>query len=101
MHVSSLHHNGEGAIIEGLSHVYLHLSVEPVVQQQVVSHSDPVRLHGVPLPIVVITYVTCRWVAEGGQTGGQTSVVSRCGNSRTNQSDPPTGLASRIFHTST
>ena len=43
-----------------ISHVYLHLSVEPVVEQQVVCHSDPVRLHGVPLSVVVITDVTCR-----------------------------------------
>jgi len=39
--------------------VDLHLSVESIVEEKVVSHAYAVRLHGVTLPIVVVTYVTC------------------------------------------
>ena len=42
------------------AHVNLHLPVETVVEEKIVSHSDTMRLHGVPLPVVVITYITCR-----------------------------------------
>ena len=38
--------------------VDLHLSVQPVVQQQVVRHPYPVGLHGVALAIVVVPDVT-------------------------------------------
>lgn len=40
------------------TYIYLHLSVEPIIEQQVVSHADSVRLHGVPLTIVVISNIT-------------------------------------------
>ena len=48
------------------AYVYLHLSVEPVVQQEVVCHSDPMRLHRVTLPIVVVSNVPCE-IREGGE----------------------------------
>ena len=38
--------------------VDLHLSVQPVVQQQVVRHPYPVGLHGVALAIVVVPDIT-------------------------------------------
>ena len=37
------------------THVDFHLLVEPVIQQQVVRHSDAVRLHRVALAVVVIS----------------------------------------------
>lgn len=41
-----------------LTYIYLHLSVEAIVEQQIVSHADSVGLHGVPLTIVVISNIT-------------------------------------------
>ena len=41
------------------THVDLHLSVESVVEEEVVGHAYPMRFHGVPLSVVVITNVTC------------------------------------------
>uniref|UniRef100_A0A8C6HXR3 Uncharacterized protein n=1 Tax=Mus spicilegus TaxID=10103 RepID=A0A8C6HXR3_MUSSI len=34
-----------------------HFSVETIVEQQIVSHADSVRLHGVPLSIIVVSNV--------------------------------------------
>lgn len=41
------------------THVDFHLSVEAVVEEEVVSHANSVRLHWVTLSIVVVTYVSC------------------------------------------
>ncbi len=41
-----------------MTYIYLHLSVETIVEEEVVGHSDAVRLHRVTLPIVVVTNVT-------------------------------------------
>ena len=41
------------------THVDLHLSVEAVVEEEVVGHAYPMRFHGVPLSVVVITNVAC------------------------------------------
>uniref|UniRef100_A0A3P8TV44 Uncharacterized protein n=1 Tax=Amphiprion percula TaxID=161767 RepID=A0A3P8TV44_AMPPE len=41
------------------TYIYLHLSVEAIVEQQVVCHADPVGLHGMPLSIVIISNITC------------------------------------------
>ena len=38
--------------------VNLHLAIEAVVEEEVVGHPHPVRLHRVSLSIVVISYVT-------------------------------------------
>ena len=38
--------------------VHLHLTVEPVVEEEVVGHPHPVRLHGVALAIIVVPNVT-------------------------------------------
>ena len=35
----------------------LHLSIETVVDEQIVGHANSVGLHGVPLPVVVVTDV--------------------------------------------
>ena len=40
------------------TYVDLHLPVETVVEQQVVSHPHSLRLHRMSLPIVVVAYVT-------------------------------------------
>jgi hypothetical protein len=59
-----------GHLLEGGGRraVDLHLLVQAVIEQQVVRHPNPVRLHRVPLPIVVVAdvavvEVTCdpRW----------------------------------------
>ena len=42
-----------------ITHVDFHLSVEAVVEEEVVSHANSVRLHWVTLSIVVVTYVSC------------------------------------------
>ena len=38
--------------------VDLHFAIEPIVEQKVVGHAYPVRLHGETLPIIIIAYVT-------------------------------------------
>lgn len=40
-----------------LTHVYLHLSVESIVEKKVVRHSNSMGLHWVSLPIVIVPYV--------------------------------------------
>uniref|UniRef100_A0A3Q1E9X4 Uncharacterized protein n=1 Tax=Acanthochromis polyacanthus TaxID=80966 RepID=A0A3Q1E9X4_9TELE len=47
------------AAICNFTYIYLHLSVEAIVEQQVVCHTDPVGLHGMPLSIVIISNITC------------------------------------------
>uniref|UniRef100_A0A3B3UR55 Uncharacterized protein n=1 Tax=Poecilia latipinna TaxID=48699 RepID=A0A3B3UR55_9TELE len=48
-------------ICSGLTtYIDLHLSVQPVVQKKVVGHPDAVRLHGMTLSVVIISYVTCK-----------------------------------------
>ena len=42
------------------AHINLHLSVKPIVEKQVVCHSNPVRLHGMALAIVVISNISYR-----------------------------------------
>ena len=42
------------------TYIYFHFSVESIVQKQVVGHTDSVRFHGVPLPIVIIPNVACK-----------------------------------------
>jgi hypothetical protein len=44
--------------------INLHLSVESIVEEKVVGHTNTVRLHGVTLPIVVVAYVTYKkkWI---------------------------------------
>ena len=44
--------------IVNITYIYLHLSVEAIVQQQVVGHADAVGLHGVSLAIIVIPDIT-------------------------------------------
>ena len=44
--------------------VNLHFTVETVVEQEVVGHPHPVRLHGVTLAIVVVSYVTVVVIAH-------------------------------------
>lgn len=40
------------------AYINLHLSVEAIVEQEVVSHADPVGLHGMTLTVVVIPNIT-------------------------------------------
>ena len=44
--------------------VDLHLPVETIVEEEVVGHPHPVRLHGVTLSIVVVANVTVIIVAN-------------------------------------
>ena len=44
--------------------VDLHLPVETIVEEEVVGHPHPVRLHGVTLAIVVVANVTVVIVAN-------------------------------------
>ena len=46
------------------THVNLHLPVEAITQQKIVSHPDAVWLHGVPLPVIVVAYVRVVKVAN-------------------------------------
>ena len=39
------------------THIDLHLPVQPVVEQEVVGHANPVGLHWMALAIVVVTNV--------------------------------------------
>uniref|UniRef100_A0A3Q4I377 Uncharacterized protein n=1 Tax=Neolamprologus brichardi TaxID=32507 RepID=A0A3Q4I377_NEOBR len=39
--------------------IYLHFSVQSIVEEEVVRHTDPVWLHGMALAIVVIPHITC------------------------------------------
>ena len=41
------------------THVDLHLLIKPVVEQKIVRHANAVRLHGMPLAIVVVSDVGC------------------------------------------
>ena len=47
-----------------IAHVDLHLSIQPVAQQQVVRHADAVRLHRVTLAIIVVADVGVVEVAD-------------------------------------
>ncbi len=40
------------------TYIYLHLSVDAIVEQQVVSHAYAVGLHGMPLTVVIIPNIT-------------------------------------------
>uniref|UniRef100_A0A3Q1FDU8 Uncharacterized protein n=1 Tax=Acanthochromis polyacanthus TaxID=80966 RepID=A0A3Q1FDU8_9TELE len=42
------------------TYIDLHFPVQSIVEKQVVSHPDAVRFHGMPLPIVVISDITCK-----------------------------------------
>ena len=44
----------ELVVRRGRGPVHLHLLIQAVVQEQVVRHADAVRLHRVPLPVVVV-----------------------------------------------
>lgn len=41
------------------TYIDFHLAIKAVVKEQVVSHSDSVRLHGVSLAIIVVSYIAC------------------------------------------
>lgn len=41
------------------TYIDLHLSVESIVEQQVVGHADSVRLHGMPLTVVIVSNIAC------------------------------------------
>lgn len=44
------------------TYVDLHLSVEAIVEQQVVGHADSVGLHGMPLTVIVVSNIA--WNAK-------------------------------------
>ena len=46
--------------------VNLHLTVEAIVEEEVVGHPHPVRLHRVALAIVIVPYVAVIIVADLG-----------------------------------
>ena len=52
------------------AYIYLHLAIQPIVEEKVVGHPDTMRLHRVALTIVVVAYVTCR-VGSGEEGGGE------------------------------
>ena len=41
------------------TYIYLHFPIQAIVKEQVVCHSNSMRFHGMSLPIIVVTYVTC------------------------------------------
>ena len=41
------------------TYIDLHLPVQPIVQQQVVSHSDTMGFHGMSLSVVIVSNVAC------------------------------------------
>ena len=49
---------GYAVIFFNVTYIYLHLSVEAIVEQQVVCHADSVGLHGMALTIVIVSNVT-------------------------------------------
>lgn len=52
---------GSPARVRGhFTHVDLHVLVEAIVLDEVVSHPYPVWLHGMPLAIVVVSNLSCR-----------------------------------------
>lgn len=55
---------------DGLRPKHLHLAVQAVVHDQVVGHAHAVRLHGVPLPVVVIPDLGCGADSDGNRTSG-------------------------------
>ena len=55
---------GRQAVARGSTHVDLHLLVEAIVEQQVVSHANTMRLHGMALAIVVVANVRVVEVAH-------------------------------------
>lgn len=80
------------------SYIYLHLSVESIVEQQVVSHADPVGLHGVPLPVVIVSNIT--WRGEGEEEENKhTSLFHMQMYTRGRQRSPRRGLPARIGFT--
>jgi hypothetical protein len=56
------------------TYVDLHLSVQAIVQDEVMGHSDAMRLHGVPRPVVVVSDLICdrrhEWVCEVREVSG-------------------------------
>ena len=50
--------------------VHLHLPVEAIVEEEVVGHPHPVRLHGMSLAIVVVANVTVVVVTHFGLVVG-------------------------------
>uniref|UniRef100_A0A3P9I247 Uncharacterized protein n=1 Tax=Oryzias latipes TaxID=8090 RepID=A0A3P9I247_ORYLA len=40
------------------TYIYLHFSVETIVQQQVVGHSDPMGFHGMTLSVIIVSNIT-------------------------------------------
>lgn len=41
-----------------MTHIYLHLPVQSIVEEEVVCHADPVRFHRVALAIIVVSHIT-------------------------------------------
>ena len=57
----------------------LHLAVQAVIHDEVVRHANAVRLHGVPLPVVIVADLGCFGEGVGESDKERTDEIQGCG----------------------
>ena len=53
--------DGGGEMVKATTYVNAHVFVESVIDQQIMSHSNAMRLHGMALSVVIVAHLGYEW----------------------------------------